>query len=156
MSQGTGNREGRGGGGGGRGGRGGRLAPGPLERQSYDQAASDAENRTLEYDPSVRAQYIRQMLHDIPPMIERGATEEEIKAATGDFASNYPNFFKKLMDKEDLQPIHTMVNMLDRMGSGQISQHQASIVVGTQLYQKYIEPSLRRNGGGSGNGSGPV
>ena len=127
--------------------RGGRIAPGPLERQSYDQAASEAENRTLEYDPSVRAQYIRQMLHDIPEMLERGMTEDEIKTATGDFSKLYPNFFKKLMDKEDLQPIHTMVNMLDRMGSGQINQHQASIVVGTQLYQKYIEPSLRRNGG---------
>ena len=131
------------GGGSGSGGRG-QFAPGPLERQSYDSAAAEAENRTLEYDPSVRAQYIRQMLHDIPQMLQRGMSEQEIKDATGQFADNYPNFFKKLMDKEDLQPIHTMVNMLDRMGSGQINQHQASIIVGTQLYNKYIEPTLRR------------
>lgn len=124
----------------------GQFRPGPVERQSYDDAANDAQNRQLEYDPSVRANYIRQMLRDIPQMLERGMTEEEIKAETGDFAEKYPNFFKKLIDKEDLQPIHTMVNMLDRMGTGEINQHQASVVVGTKLYQTYIEPSLRRSG----------
>ena len=119
---------------------------GPVERQSVVDAASEAQNRPLEYDPSVRANYIRQMLRDIPQMLERGMTEEQIKTETGDFAKNYPNFFKKLMDKEDLQPIYTMINMLDRMGAGEINQHQASVVVGTKLYQKYIEPSLRRSG----------
>ena len=121
------------------------IRPGPIERQSYADATTEAENRPMQFDPSVRSQYIRQMLHDIQQMLERGLTEEQIKAETGTFAENYPNFFKKLIDKEDLQPIHTMINMLDRMGSGELNQHQASIVVGTQLYQKYIEPSLRRN-----------
>lgn len=115
------------------------------ESQSYVDAAAEAESRPIQFDPNVRSHYIRQMLDQIPPMVARGMTEEEIKAATGDFADNYPNFFKKLMAKEDIQPIYGMLNMLDRMGSGQINQHQASVVVGTNLYKKYVEPNLRRN-----------
>ncbi len=114
------------------------------EGQSYTDAASEAESRPLQFDPNVRSQYIRQMLEQIPPMVARGMSEDEIKAATGDFADNYPNFFKKLMAKEDIQPLYGMLHMLDRMGAGQINQHQASVVVGTQLYKTYVEPTLRR------------
>jgi hypothetical protein len=123
-----------------------RILHSRTESQSYVDAATEAESRPMQFDPNVRSHYIRQMLELIQPMVARGASEEEIKAQTGDFAENYPNFFKKLMAKEDLQPIYGMIHMLDRMGAGQINQHQASIAVGTNLYKKYIEPNLRRSG----------
>jgi len=119
--------------------------PPPMDRQSYQQAAAEALNRPIEYDPAIRAQYIRSMLNDIPKMLAEGKTEDEIKAATGDFAEKYPHFFQKLMAREDLQPIWGMVNMLEKMATGEINQHQASVVVGKQLYNKYVEPQLRRN-----------
>lgn len=114
------------------------------ERQSYADAAAEAENRPLEFDPNIRSQYIRNMIQTILTMQSQGLTEEEIEKETHDFAINYPNFFKKLIAKEDLQPIYGMLSMLDKMGQGQVSQHEASIAVGTHLYKKYVEPNLRR------------
>ena len=35
-----------------------------------------------------------------------------------------------------------MLAMLDSMGDGKISQHQASIIVGKNLVDKYVTPQL--------------
>ena len=39
--------------------------PPTLDRQSIEEATTEAESRSLEYDPNVRARYIREMLRDI-------------------------------------------------------------------------------------------
>ena len=39
-----------------------------------------------------------------------------------------------------------MLAMLDRMGEGNISQHQASIIIGKKLVDKFINPELNGNG----------
>jgi hypothetical protein len=40
------------------------------------------------------------------------------------------------------QSLKTMLVMLDRMGSGELSQHQASVIVGQRLADTYIKPSV--------------
>jgi hypothetical protein len=39
-----------------------------------------------------------------------------------------------------------MLAMLDRMGEGSLSQHQASIIVGKKLVDRYVTPQLNGNG----------
>lgn len=118
----------------------------PVERQSYSDAASEAASRSLDFDPNTRARYIREMLRDIPIWLNQGLTEEQIRDKVPDFAEKYPELFQKLIKKQDISPIQSMLAMLDRMGEGNISQHQASIIIGKKLVDKFVNPQL--NGGG--------
>ncbi len=117
----------------------------PVERQSYEDAAAEASSRSLDFDPNVRARFIREMLTDIPRWMAQGLTEEQIREKVPEFAEKYPELFTKIIQKQDLSPIQSMLAMLDRMGEGSITQHQASIIIGKKLVDKFVNPQL--NGG---------
>lgn len=119
--------------------------PPPIERQSYEDAAAEASSRSLDFDPNVRARYIREMLTDIPKLMNQGLSEEQIREKVPDFVERYPELFSKIISKQDLSPIQSMLAMLDKMGEGNISQHQASIIIGKKLVDKFVNPQL--NGG---------
>jgi hemerythrin-like domain-containing protein len=114
----------------------------PIERQSYDQAAAEASTRSLTFDPNVRARFIREMLNTIPHWIAQGLTDEQIREKVPEFAEKYPELFSKIIQKEDLSPIQSMLAMLDRMGEGNITQHQASIIIGKKLVDKFVNPQI--------------
>jgi hypothetical protein len=87
-----------------------------------------------------------EMLVDVNNWLSQGLTEEQIREKVPEFAEKYPELFSKLIKKEDLTPIQSMLAMLDRMGEGSISQHQASIIIGKKLVDKFINPELNGNG----------
>jgi len=116
-----------------------------IDRQSIAEATAEAEARTLEYDPNIRARYIREMLRDIALWMTEGISEDTIRRKVPDFIERYPELFKKIINKQDLAPIQSMLTMLDVMGKGDISQHQASIVIGKKLVDRFVTPQL--NGG---------
>ena len=118
----------------------------PVERQSIDEATREAESRALDFDPNLRARYIRDMLRDIPFWQNQGLTEDEIKEKIPQFHERYPELFRKIIQKQDLSPIQSMLAMLDRMGEGNITQHQASVIIGKKLVDKFITPQLNGNG----------
>jgi hypothetical protein len=120
--------------------------PPPIERQSYQQAAEEASSRSLDFDPKVRARFIREMLTDIPRWMVQGLTEEQIREKVPEFAEKYPELFTKIIQKQDLSPIQSMLAMLDRMGEGTISQHQASVIIGKKLVDKFVNPQLQGGG----------
>jgi hypothetical protein len=117
--------------------------PPSIEKKSITEATKEAEQRPLDFNPKERAELIMQMLNDIPTWINRGDSEKDIKERIPDFVEKYPELFKKIIKKEDLSPINTMLTMLDRIAEGQISQHKASVVVGQKLVDKYVMPSLK-------------
>lgn len=120
--------------------------PPASQRQSIAEATAEAEARPLEYDPNVRAQYIRQMLQDIAKWMAQGESEDTIRQRVPDFIEKYPELFKKIITRSDLSPIQSMLAMLDRMGEGAISQHQASVIIGKKLVDKFVTPQLNGNG----------
>lgn len=113
------------------------------QRKTIEDATAEAEARPLDYDPVSRAAYIRSMLSDIPAWQAEGVSEDIIRTRCSDFIERYPELFKKIIEKSDLTPIHSMLAMLDRMGGGQINQHQASMVIGKQLVDKFVMPQLK-------------
>jgi hypothetical protein len=119
----------------------------PVQRQSIAEATAEAESRALEYDPNIRARYVRSMLQDIALWMSRGDSEDTIKSRVPDFVEKYPELFKKLINKEDLAPIQSMLAMLDKMGEGNLSQHQASVIIGKKLVDRYVTPQLNGSGG---------
>jgi hypothetical protein len=118
----------------------------PVQRQTISEATAEAEARPLEYNPNERAQYVRQHLRDIALWMSQGDSEDTIRQRVPDFAELYPELFKKIIQKQDLSPIQSMLAMLDRMGEGRLSQHQASIIVGQKLVDRYVTPQLKGNG----------
>lgn len=121
--------------------------PPPMERQSYEDAAAEASSRSLDFNPNVRARFIREMLSDIPKWMAQGLTEEQIREKVPEFTDRYPELFTKIIQNQDLSPIQSMLAMLDRMGEGNITQHQASIIIGKKLVDKFVNPQLSGGGG---------
>ena len=119
-----------------------------IERQSVEDAIREAEAKPLAFAPGARAQYIRDMVRDLTPLVNAGKSAEEIKAvpALGKFAQDYPELFKKITQRQDLSHLGVMLNALDKMETGALSQHQASILVGQRLVDKIVKPQLSGNG----------
>jgi hypothetical protein len=82
-------------------------------------------------------------------MKELRKTEDEIHNEVTQFATQYPTLFKMVMkpDGEKNPSLKTMITMLERMGSGDLTQHQASVIVGQRLHDVYIKPKLDQLGG---------
>lgn len=118
----------------------------PTHRQTMEEATAEAESRPLEYDPAQRAQTIRTMLRDTQQWLAEGLSEEAIRARIPELIASYPELFKKIIQHADLTPIYTMLTMLDRMAEGRLSQHQASVVVGKKLVDRFVTPQLQGKG----------
>ena len=119
-----------------------------VDRQSIEDATREAESRALDFNPRERAAIIREMISVLVPLVRAGKLEAELKVAYPTYAERYPELFKKIVIKQDLTPLNTMVAMLDRIADGSISQHQASIIVGQRLVDRFVTPQL--NGRGQG------
>jgi len=118
------------------------MSNGLPDKQTIEEATREAEARPTEFSPTERATYLRNMIAILVPLVASGATEADLKISHATFAQNYPQLFKKIVGKEDLTPLRTMLGSLDKMANGTLSQHQASIIVGQQLVDKFVKPQL--------------
>jgi len=113
-----------------------------VDKQSVEEAAAEAAVKPLEFDPRERAALLRSMLSAIPPLVARGTSAAELATLYPKFAEEYPKLLKMMVAKEDLSPINTMLRALDRMGTGSLTQHTASILVGQSLVDTFVKPQL--------------
>jgi hypothetical protein len=118
-----------------------------VDKQSIEEATREAEAKPLGFAPGARANYVRDMIRDMTALVNAGKTEAEIKAVPTleTFSKDYPELFKKVLQKQDLSHLGIMLNALDKMESGSLSQHQASILVGQRLVDKFVKPQLSGN-----------
>ena len=126
--------------------------PQQLDRRSATESMAEAAARPLDFDPASRAQFIRRSIQSIQSMIDLDAAQPEIFAAHETFANQYPELFKKLIAGEDVTQLNSMLHMLDQMAVGSLNQHQASMIIGTRLAERYLphqfRPSQQREGRG--------
>ena len=97
--------------------------------------------------PTARARslYIKEMIAKVEQLKESGKTADEIQEALPEFHAKYPMFLKVLLKDSTYKQsgsLRTMLGALDRMGTGSMTQHQASVAVGQQLHDVYIKPRL--------------
>lgn len=60
-----------------------------------------------------------------------------------DFAKHYPTLFEKLFDQNlDITTLRYMLNQKEKMNTHKLTEHDASIKVGTLLVDKYVKPNL--------------
>ena len=111
----------------------------PLEKE-------EAASRTVFINENIRV--IRQLK-------SQGKSADEIEKEVPVFARDYPAVYKMVLkinleSEKESAPLRTMIAMLDRMGKGQMTQDQASGVVGQRLYDTYIKPNIDESGPPSG------
>ena len=111
---------------------------------NINDAAREAENQPTQFPAGERKQYLNDMISQIDTYKASGRTTDEIKTLMADFVEKYPRLFEMVSRANyDKTQINVMLRMLEKMGTGELSQHQASIIVGQKLTNTYVTPTLR-------------
>jgi len=120
------------------------MNPQPGETTSIRALAAEAENKPLEFNAIERSAYVRKTVQQIRELARSGNNKEAIKSMFPDFSEEYPQLFNMVLRPGgfDEKSLGLMINMLDKMGAGKTTQHQASIKVGQHLMDSYITPVL--------------
>ena len=108
---------------------------------------------------AARTVFINDNIRVVRQLKSQGKSADEIEKEVPVFARDYPALYKMLFkinleSEKESAPLRTMIAMMDRMGKGQMTQDQASGVVGQRLYDTYIKPNIDESGPPSGP-SGP-
>jgi hypothetical protein len=109
------------------------------------QAASvEAAARQHTFNAEERATYVRSMVKRCEAYKADHLSADAIKERLPEFARDYPTLFEVIMGTEEFHKnsLQTMLSMLDKMGEGNLSQHQASVIVGERLVQTFVKPQL--------------
>lgn len=119
---------------------------------SIEQSLQEAQSRPLDFPATERAMYVRAMVKRTAELKTAGRATLEIRALVPEFARDYPYLFDMLTQDGgyDAANLNTMLTMLDRMGQGDVNHHQATVIVGQRLAQKYIR---REDGAAQQQGS---
>jgi len=117
-----------------------------MDRRSDAERMTEAANRPLDFQPKERAKYVRDSIELVEKYQKDGLTTEEIKEKVPTFVRDYKNLFEMITQPGgyNKQSLKTMLAMLDRMGTGELSQHQASVIVGQRLADTYIKPNIQQ------------
>ncbi len=118
--------------------------PAPVERKSAQEALREAEDRPLDFDATTRSSFLKTAVNDVLQMKSEGKSEEFIRSAVPEMANRYPELFRKLMSGEEITPLLGMIALLDKIGSGEVSHHGASVAVGRALAERYMPENVRR------------
>jgi len=119
-----------------------RSGPPPDTGPSIQEAIGEAQSRPLDFPATERAIYVRAMVKRVEALKEAGRSMEEIKTLLPEFHRDHPYLFEMLTENTsyDKGSLQTMLAMLERMGQGSMNHHQATVIVGQRLAQKYINP----------------
>jgi hypothetical protein len=118
-----------------------------LDPDGIQAAAAEAATRETTFLAKERAEYVRAMVKRTEAYKKDGMTLDQIKERLPEFSRDYPNLLEMVLSDEvyHKQTLTTMLAMLDRMGEGSLSQHQASVIVGQRLVQTFVKPQLQPN-----------
>lgn len=110
------------------------------------------EEPAIPLEPAVakaRSAYVRSNVEKMESMMRENKSKEEIQEAVARFAADYPTLFKMVIESPSARPekLKLMLAMLDRMGTTELTQDQASAIVGQRLYDTFVKPKLA----GAGN-----
>ena len=110
-----------------------------LDRESYESAAATARDTKHEFNAKERSDYVRSMVELTLEYVKERKTVDEIKERLPEFVRDYKHLFEMITspDGYDASNLQVMLAMLEHMDSGNLTQHDASVIVGKRLYSKY-------------------
>lgn len=92
---------------------------------------------------SVRA---RRMISEMESALKKD-TVDNVEVAFQHYKVEFPSIFNMILKrdyKKDL--LEMMLKQLEKMEAGTVSQHDASVAVGTELVEKIVKPQLKNAG----------
>jgi hypothetical protein len=115
-----------------------------IDRESISTLSVQALEQPLQFNATERSAFIRSNIKQIRTMLTNGYDPETIKSIFPEFAEQYPGLLEMILRPGgfDERSLGLMINMLDKMGAGQTTQHEASIKVGQHLLDSYVTPQL--------------
>ena len=117
--------------------------PPQLDRRTILEAVEEMKDKTTEFAAKERAVYVETQVNKIRAMAAAGSGESDIKLKFPEFIAEYPTLFQYAIKPGfDANSFRIMLTMLNRMGDKQMSQHQASVIVGQRMADKYITPKF--------------
>ena len=112
-------------------------APPTYSGPTFNESIEEARSRAPDFSASTRSIYVKDMVTKALSYKGAGDSVQIIKQRLPEFVRDYPHLFEMIMDPgHDKQILGTMIAMLDRMGEGSLSQHQASMIVGQRIFDK--------------------
>lgn len=118
-----------------------------IDRESISTLSARASSETVQFDPLERSAKLRLNIQQIRAVIHRGTPVSEIKEMYKEFAEEYSAVFEMITRPGgyDERSMQIMINMLEHMGAGKLSQHEASVHVGKYVFDKYANPQIPSN-----------
>lgn len=115
-----------------------------LSKDTVLSAVEEAKNAPTLFSPRERSEYVRSRITEVRRLRELGQNDEEIKAALGNFVTQYPTLFQMAVEPHfDESKLNFMLGMLDKMSNG-MTQHQASVIVGQKLVDSFVKPMISK------------
>jgi hypothetical protein len=116
-------------------------------RESLTEMTAEAEARPLGFNAAARSLNVKQTMEHILRWKAEGKGAQEIEQLIPTFVQEYPTLFHKVFEPGvDMNMLKSMLALLDRMGQNNLSQHQASVIVGQRLAEKFIRPITGTDG----------
>lgn len=118
-----------------------RRGPPPDTGPSIEESIREAQTRSLDFPATERAMYIKTMVKRLQELMALGRSIPELKELLPEFHRDFPYLFEMITENPDFDQasLQTMIAMLERMGSGSLNHHDATVIVGQRLAAKYIK-----------------
>lgn len=93
-----------------------------------------------------RSLRVKRMILDIEEALQ-SETPAQVSSRFADYQKEFPKIFELLLTRNYTRDILAMmVDQLERMERGTVSQHNASVAVGTVLVDRIVKPQLKNAG----------
>lgn len=108
---------------------------------SIEEAITEAQGRKIDFPAEERGKYVRSMVKRVQELQAAGRSIEDITEQLPEFKRDFPYLFEMVTENTDFDAgsLKTMLTMLDRMGDGSLNHHQATVIVGKRLSDRYIK-----------------
>ena len=115
-----------------------------VDRDSVKNLSEKAANEPTRFNATERSTFVKIHIENISKMLKEKHTLEDIKAVFPEFCEQYPSILEMITRPTgyDQRSLDLMIKMLEKMGQGLKSQHEASIHVGQHLLDAYVKPQL--------------
>mgnify|MGYP000303329167 FL=1 len=115
-----------------------------FDRDSVKNLSEKAANEPTRFNAAERSSFVKTHVEKISKMIKDKHSLDDIKAVFPEFCEQYPNILEMITRPGgyDQRSLDIMIKLLEKMGQGAKSQHEASIQVGQHLLNTYVKPQL--------------
>ena len=115
-----------------------------FDKDGVKSLSEKAANEPTRFNATERSAFIRDHIEKVSKMLKDRHSVEDVKAVFPEFCEQYPNILEMITRPSgyDKRSLDMMITMLEKMGQGLKSQHEASIHVGQHLLNAYVKPQL--------------